>query len=471
MEKQSLKTFSEALFDFEKLEQKFDLPSWRINNVYVWKLVRFKIFSEYTIACGIGSDSHPEKKRLNKNKIRKTLDFVRHIIFRNPFFFRKSGVTRIIIPHDRKRIINDKAVDPISYSAWSGKYNSTSVVLDKISPIDYRELKEFPSFFVIKKFSDFYKLFIKFKFSSKDIEIIGEIENYLKKTSKTEKSFMLKNKIQLSIENFLAQKRIFKYYLSRINPSYLYLVVSYGKESIIAAANELHIKTIEYQHGSLGRGHLGYDFKNWLFVPYFPEIILGFGNNWFIDVSIPEHVKVLPVGAPQLEASVNQSLKQFIREKNLLLVFSQAPSMDQLTSALAEFCDNRPDWNIIVRPHPSESIDNLKQALERKMKNKTKRIIFDKSTLLTDQAARANVAFGVNSTALLEALLCGCKVAILGTEAGGQYFQKLIEEEAAFVVNDGKELASSIESLPKGSARDYFNKPVDDVILLVENKA
>ena len=87
---------------------------------------------------------------------------------------------------------------------------------------------------------------------------------------------------------------------------------------------------------------------------------------------------------------------------------------------------------------------------------------------LHEQTAASSVVFGVNSTALVEALLAGCRVALLDTANIAEYFHGLAADGHATKVKNGEELAEIVDDLPSGSARGYFAESVDDIVAHVE---
>jgi len=460
-------SFEDALYHFEHLEKRLDLASWRIHGIYVWKLIRFPLFRQYRLFHGIGETAHPESQRLRKSKVQLIKKFQTQLIFRNPFFFSNSEARRVVIPHPRKRLYEGKLVDPISFRAWADSQANDSLILDRTSPLDPTSLPNAPDNDVMVRLGWIIGQLMSFRLSQNDVERINAIQRALSDDLKIDglnlQQFLVKN-----AKAFKGQVIAYKAFFRFIKPKGIYLVISYGCEAPIAAAQELGIPTAEFQHGSMDRGHLGYDFADWDSVPYFPDHLLAWGEAWFSECALPRHCKTHLVGAPHLVSAICEAQNLIKRQERSLLVLSQGPIGGKLLASTVEFARKRPDWNVKIRPHPSENDINVKRELYLLDSTVAKKIEISSAESLAEASNQASVVLGVNSTALLEALLAGCRVAILRLSESASYFQPLINSGNAQIVLSGKDLADRIDDLPIGSARNYFSDPVTDIFPLVE---
>ena len=459
--------FEQALQNFEALERSLDLPAWQVNGVYVWKLIRFAVFSAYLELGGLSGPAHPEVQRLKPSKLRVAARFLNLAIKRNPFLSIQRDTQRFIIPDKRKQLRNGIVVDPISYRAWAGSYCQTSLVLDRASPLHPFSISASASYDVISFIGEASGRFRRIKISSRDVQITELIQQALGLRPPRSNFDVLAITVRAT-KNFLGVRDTFSSLLQKAQPRALYLVVSYGKEAAIAAAKNLGIPTVEFQHGALGRGHMGYDFAGWSCVPYFPEKILAFGPNWFANCSLPEQCAVIPVGAPHIETAVSELFQTKGRHSRQLLVLSQGPVARQLVEQIARFAKLRSDWRILVRPHPSENRDQLRALWDELLGGAGNRVEVENNRSLVEQAVESSVAAGVNSTGLLEALLVGCPVVFLRLPNASPYFEQLVVQGEALAVANGEALAEVVDSARPGSARGYFSESVEDVVRLVE---
>ncbi len=463
----SPKTFEEALAIFESLEQELYLSGWAINGVYVWKLLRFQVFHDYRMMHGLAQEAHPEAKRLRKTKFQLIKEFPGRFIARNPFMASRRRTERVVIPHSRKRQCAGQLVDPISLRAWSGSRTNTSLVLDRTSPLDPVPLPGSPDYEVMARLGWIAHQAVRVTLSSEDATRINAIQKQLG-GNLTKSGLSLEERVIRTVGRFIGLRFVYRALFQKIQPRALYVVVGYFLEAPIAAAQELGIPTAEFQHGSTDRGHLGYDYVGWKEVPYFADHLLTWGEAWYRYTELPQNCKVHPVGAPHIEAPMRQAQQENVRCERQLLVLSQGPVGESLMEATIQFARLCPHWDIVVRPHPGESALSLRAYLRGLDKNTADRIRVDNTSTMAEASSQAGVVFGVNSTALLESLLGGCKVALLRLPNTAAYFQPLLEDGNAFAVASGEELADCVEDLKKGSARSYFAEVVEDVCTLVE---
>ena len=86
------------------------------------------------------------------------------------------------------------------------------------------------------------------------------------------------------------RKRFYKNLLSRLNPKVVLLQVAYTNHALIAAAKELNIKTIEFQHGIVDRHHPGYSWLaqaiNYKMQMPIPDLIFLYGDYWKDELSV-----------------------------------------------------------------------------------------------------------------------------------------------------------------------------------------
>lgn len=460
-------SFNEALDQFERMEQELDLPGWQINGVYIWKLLRFNLFQQFRMFHGLSNVAHPEAERLRKTKGQQVREFPRQFLKRNPFRSSRSRTDRIIIASSRKRWMAGRLVDPISARAWVGNDEARSLVLDRTSPLDPVPLPKASDYAVMAKLGWIAQQFVRVSVNRSDWIRMCSIHQKLGIDWVTDGQ-PFDERILWTVRAFVGLKAVFHALLWKTRPKALYVVCGYGREAPIAAAHELGIPVAEFQHGTMDRGHLGYDYRGWEQVPYFADYLLSWGEAWHRDSTLPPHCTQYPVGAPHIETSMRLEGQGNVRCEKRLLVISQAPVAKELMEVVIEFARLRPDWEIVVRPHPSESVSMINTYLQSFDSNIGGNIQVDKESSLAQACSQASVVLGVFSTALVESLLAGCKVLLLRLPASEPCFQPLLDDGEARAVQSGEELADCIDTLPHGSARSYFAEPVEDVGRLVE---
>ncbi|MDI9244977.1 hypothetical protein [Marinobacter sp. CHS3-4] len=460
-------SFDEALKVFESLEKDEDLARWQIDGVHVWKLVRFPLFRYYRLLHGIGKFPHPEIQRLRKTRGQFIKSFWNLFVFRNPFLYLKRQTKRVVILHSRKQLQDDRVIEPISSRVWLSDSGNDSLILDRTSPGNTPAIRGAPDNDVMVYLGAALGKLIKLNLSREDLARIDAIKQAFGGDMKINgvgvAAFIVK-----AVRAFKGQRAVYKVFFRLMKLKALYVVVSYGREAPIAAAQELGMVTAEFQHGSMDRGHLGYDFRGWDYVPYFPCQILVWGEAWYRNCDLPTNCKVKVVGAPHMENAILETKRVVDRREKSLLVLSQGPIRQKIVACSVEFARERPDWNVTIRPHPNESSSDIRDELDALAADIPENIEIKSSKSFAEASSSASAVLGVNSTALIEASLAGCGVAILRLPESASNFKPLVDVGSALIIQNGVELAEKADELPAGLPRNYFSEPVDDVIGLVE---
>jgi hypothetical protein len=271
------------------------------------------------------------------------------------------------------------------------------------------------------------------------------------------------------VQSFYGGTRAYRALFRLTRPKAIYLICSHDHEAAISAAQALGIETVEFQHGIMGRGHLGYDFKDWNDVPYFPDHIMAWGKGWFNTTSFPSRCRIHLVGAPQIVEAINEARMRISRQPKTMLVLSQGNVRKKLLASAVEFANLRPDWTVKIRPHPSETSVDFMRELKLIEPNHSKSIKVDSLQSLAEATSEADVVFGSSSTAIIEAIEAGCRAVILWDSGLPSFFDHIIQGGHVQKVLSGKDLADKIDNLPPSSRGKYFAPAVHDVVNLVED--
>ena len=456
-------SFHQALDHFERLEQRLGLARWKVGGVYVWKLARLSLFRDYLKSLHLQTDAQPESRRLRRTKLQMIRDFPRPFLSANPFFHRSKGIERFVIPHSRQTQINGRFIDPLTQPAWAYQSPDTSLLLDRAgSPKDPDRNNNELSLEVVQRLAWIRRQSSPIRLTRQDNSLICEISRQLG-FERLSTGLTLASQIKKHARAFVGQKSVFDKLIRQKKPTHFYFVVGYGLEALIDAAQENGVDTVEFQHGTLGRGHLAYDYKEWDRVPYFPGVMLGFGHAWFEGTHFPRHTDRVMIGNPFLERRIQSARERTVRQPKTLLVISQGSISEAISNEIMAFANARPDWQIWYRPHPGENPEDIRARF-----GSLSTVRVDAGSPFCEQAAAAEVAIGVYSTAVIEALLAGCRIALLDLGRSTNAFQHLAEQGKARMVTSGNELADAIEEIPHGDARDYYAEPVEDVASLIE---
>jgi len=209
--------------------------------------------------------------------------------------------------------------------------------------------------------------------------------------------------------------------LDRTEPNRIFMqTAAYGDRSnFIRLAHERNISVVELQHGWIGASHSAYNFgaamTDTVLTKDLPDTFYTFGEYWGKHLRFPG--KVVPVGKPVLEKSARLAAPYHRRQKRLLLVSSVYERERLLASARSLRSALPPDWQIALRPHPSERAN----AAEFFADALAAGVVLDEASEVSTSIAASRAVVGMISTVLYEALPLGVHLGVIETELASQY--------------------------------------------------
>lgn len=403
------------------LERKYNLNQWRVSNVYVWPLLRMRLYYLAAIKSGIFQEPHLNDQRntfTQKAKVAASIFY--HSFFRNPFLAKvgkrydaivfehersalMNGQQRCIYTEQLKRQLTGNGQSYISLDrAFAGLHLKNRVQGEDVLYLDFIYLtgKLLAAFMPTPRLDNNDKAIIaalQLNLGS-DIDIHAEIVR--------------------ARSRFVALRWLFKKLIKRFEAKTLYAVVAYGFHDLCAAASECGAKVVELQHGVISRYHLGYSYPHWRAElgapPYFPDQIYTWGNTWVLSCPFPLATNAVREGLvvwpqlPQLE-----KYRTVKKDPYLWLVLSQGALGEAMIKAIWDALPHIPEAvRLIYKTHPSEITKYTRYAYYSRLKE-SGRVEFMDAGDLYAVLASASVAVGVFSTALIEAKELGCRVIAL----------------------------------------------------------
>jgi len=214
---------------------------------------------------------------------------------------------------------------------------------------------------------------------------------------------ILKQSVQLRV-----QKLLYKFIIKRLSPKIVFVQNStYGHYGyLVKWAKELGFKTAEFQHGTIYKGHMGYNFgdslvNNYEYIKYLPDYLLTFGDYWNTQTN-SSSIKI-SIGNPHLTSKLdNLPDTNANNKRGTILIISQGPfssSLIKLTIDLAKLLLQNHNYRIIYRLHPGEVA--FKDRYE-KLNNYPNIELNDKGDIYS-LFPESDCIIGYNSTALYEA--------------------------------------------------------------------
>ena len=452
---------------FFSLEEKYNLNYQEFQGCFAWQLIRIYLY--YNITQKIGIFGAPQQKTISLfDKIKSFLPFFKNSLFSNPL---KGNYQKdiLIFDHPRKVLFKGEFRDIYSYFLIDLLEKNSFEVLE--SPYLNRHLSSKKDYIRytdrIELGSYIYKKFNKIKFTSKELQIINDVERDFK--SEFEIEINLKDILTMHILNFQYDYKKYTELFKKRKPRMIFVVVGYENQAVIKAAKDLGIEVVELQHGTITDYHLGYSYplKSRLNgeIAYFPDKILTFGDYWINDDTSPiSKDSVFSVGFPYFESQVNEFLN-LKPVSNQVLFISQGVIGYELSKIAYEFALKMPHLKIIYKLHPGE-YETWKENYSKLLNDLDNFEVIDNSkTPLYQLFAQSSYQVGAFSTAIYEGLMFNCKTFIIDV-AGVEYLYDLISEGYVFKINSADDLANNLESfIPKEYDKNFFFKNLDKKLL------
>jgi hypothetical protein len=229
------------------------------------------------------------------------------------------------------------------------------------------------------------------------------------------------NQIAKSLLSFYWSKKLYTWLLRRVRPAYVFSVDGYGEHSIMAAAKELGIQVIEFQHGFLDRHHSGYSWTSYA-LPYkarmpIPNQIFLYGEHWQQELAINGfwQNELHSVGSLRLDQYRQNTNKSENGECTLVLT-TQGIDVEKVIGFIADFlklAEGRLPLRLNIKLHPGYEAN--KEVYEVAFQNdKRVRVILGSEQPSTFQLlTKTHFHLSISSTCHYEALGLGVPTIIL----------------------------------------------------------
>jgi glycosyltransferase involved in cell wall biosynthesis len=239
-----------------------------------------------------------------------------------------------------------------------------------------------------------------------------------------------------------ARQNVYRAWLKTANPSLVVMVCSYGKEGWLAACRGLGIRTVELQHGTMHRYHLGYSFPG-VWKQEFPDHFLAWGSHWPKTVALPLPAdRVHSVGFPWFELEAGHHADAV--KTDAVLFISQARIGTQLSRFAAIFAESYAG-PVLYKLHPTEVTDW--QARYPWLDRPPIQVLEGEDPPLYTLFGMARAQVGVFSTALYEGLGLGVPTFLFDT-SGIEYMEDVILAGHAQRVRGVEELTRALDESP-----------------------
>lgn len=421
--------FKDAQKLFLNVEESNNVYKLKYKDIMYWKLIRKELF-EYIIAQnGFSERAHPLTKL---DKIKRLKLLIKYSIINLMKKRNLKPFDYLILTHGRKGKFNESYVDVYLYDIIKNleEENRSYLIVDRPDHYGNHFGQNIENQIYYERFGHIKRNALHILFSRninlKDtkgnlIDIENEI--YTKFGVKVDLISMVRKKLF----RFIYEKHYFDRLLDKVKPKEIYLVVSYGKEELIASAKERGIYIREVQHGVISDYHMGYYFPFDLNIPYFPDEIITFGTYWIDSVKFPCNSKQIVREFSCLKPDYENILKSESK-MDVVLFISQGNIGEQLSEVASTFIKNNENVQVYYKLHPSE-FSNWKERYKKlaDCEHRSQLEVVTTQMSIYELFNKCKYVVGVNSTAIYESLLFECQTFVVDIE-GYQYMDYLITE-------------------------------------------
>ena len=454
-----ISTLKELYSILEKIENQENLFEKKIKEIYFWKIIRFSLFDEIGIKIKLAEKSYDERI----NKIKKSKKLFLGII--ENFFKNNNSKKKIIIFESDAYFKENKKTLSKFYFNLIKKLKKEKVDFEVVYPLylekEYRLEKnsyaeENYKYILFKIIGFIKKSFNLFKFSLEDKNYLNKLRKYFEKETEIDNLKILNEKnLRKILINFEYEYKYYSNFFRIKQPQKIYIICSYGKEALIAAARDLNIEVFELQHGVMTKYHVEYNFPD-VKIPYFPDKLLLWGEYWKNNVNLPKNVKIELYGYPYLKKQY-EKYQNIEKNLNQVIFISQGTIGKKLSEKAIEFAKENPDLKVVYRLHPGEFLRWKKEYKDlyenRNLENLE--ISGNNEKNLYEYLFESEYLIGVSSTVLFEALNLGLKVGAVNL-FGAEYVEELIKE--GYIKLFQRDQKIDIKELKKLKIINFFNK-------------
>lgn len=423
------------------VEREFGLLDLEVAGVKVWQYLRMPIYYHVAERAGVFLAPHvPSGGRFAK--VTKIFNYLIGAILHNPFFGKRRSVEQVVIEHPRS--VNFSGQDVDIYSHFYIKALQASGI--SYLSLDRADLgsEHRKAYDPARKYIDIFPVLVKLcglqgkhRLSAQHKALVRSVSERLSREIGA--AIDLEPLLAPAVLKFQVNYRLYKALFKRLKPKRLVVVVGYAYGDAIRAAKDLGIETVEIQHGTFSRYHLGYSYPGVeRSLDYFPDTFMAWGSFWADMGVLPlAQERIQFAGFAYFHHLRNQQLQVRKQDKKIIVL-----SQGALGARIAEFVyslrEVLKDFEIVYKLHPGEfsrwqEYEHL--VLLAEMPN----VVIAKQANLYELFASARYQIGVFSTAVYEGIGFGCTTLLLDLP-GVEYMADLIDNGLAQLIHGPADL-------------------------------
>lgn len=447
------------------LEQKFPVHTWKMDDIHIWPLVKFEIFSSWRKNQYETSIHHFNKKQYNKKStIKKSLvsliSSIAKIIAlklskRKKLDLLLAGAEGHRVTYDEKFI--NRYYFPIEKELAKKRVNTLSLEyhsrnINKNYPPNILFIEDYLPYY------NFLNLFSKSKKFNTIPELYILLNEFNRRGSFTIDIQNLNKKILRNLKIIKSQTHFFNLILKKYNPKIVFTLCYYSSimYSLIYQSKKMNILTCDIQHGGIGNTHPAYShFSN---VPedgynILPEYFWTWDassenilNKW---INNQKHHKVFNGGNPWISYILNDNKNTSNFPDKKIILFTLQLDLPEVY-ILKAIKETNADYQWWLRMHP-RTLKNKQRLIDYlKEHDVLDRINIEEATNFPLPKVLSNtyVHISKSSGSVIEAAQLGVPTIVLDSLGADNYADYIDEGKVIPCTNQsGQELLSLIKNI------------------------
>lgn len=444
----------QVIEEFLNFENDYKLYYKHIKGFHFWNYNRFFIFNKIVNRDNAYSKlpNYKTTKLCSKQNI---LNWLENYVFRNPLcsILHKD----ILVLNSPRRVQKGKYyICPYtemilkkikySYSVIEAPYNRMHY-----KPVDTKNLWYLDGINSLIQFELSYKSKINLsKHTQAEIKHIVGLINSKFKINLSYTEFI--RDITNQINYYIILKKYVRLILRRIQPKCIIEINSYNFTNMVfnEVAKELGIKTIELQHGVMGKYNISYNYYGSPKLKSFVDNVFVFGEYWKNNTRFPISKKNIYVtGYPEFEKEMKREKVKGNNIKKSIIFISDALYGQEFSNLAIELYEkiNHTKYDIIFKLHPLEY--NMSKRIYSKLYRTGIKVIDNNSHDIYYYLKNSDYQVGINSTAIYEGIGLRVKTFIVNWK-GSEVVEALVNSKYSYLINSVNELIDYLERDQEG---------------------
>jgi hypothetical protein len=431
----------------EALEQKADLFRYKFDGYSAWRILRFEamsILQNLPFTSKVGQQ--PRTRRLFREIRQSFLDLPRILFPKHAKYVVKTASSAL--RETEGGLLKDVYFDDLIRELGS------SYKIERLN-IPVRNYRRKDMLFPLDITTGIIDLFTSFMSQLVTPRSVADAAVSLSEAIRLEPALqrLSLSKIQNALSWFYWSKWFYSMLLRKIKPAYV-LTTSSGEFAIWAAAQELGVVSVEFQHGIFSHNHphalpgFALRYRDSLIVP---DKLLMYGQYWIDKLKKNQFYQheLIPVGNHRIDRYRqirNERMSSLDKSNSCIILFTaQGLDRERLADFISRFLSimrDRLDCRVFVKLHPRETDKKAYERYLSSFPNAEISLAAEEPTTF-DLMTRSHYHCSIASAAHYDALGIGVPTIILPL-AGHELMSDLVSSGHATLVHSPQELADVV---------------------------